>query len=211
MLFSAILSICAGFISLVILKKFDNKGRTDTWLEVFRSVAISLVCFVSLLAVSEIIFEPMFKLQTYCESEPDDVIELVDVSESCRKLVSKDYTEVVNILNAGKKFVVTDGEFYYYCRSYKNPDPNSRFRPEKETIIIETVKATDEIQVNESDSPYAGAGVMKIYRCKYSIWWGWFFFDNPRNGKMVFLIPKGTFGKGKIITPELSPIYVPAG
>ena len=147
----------------------------------------------------------MFKLQTYCESEPDDVTELVSVSEPGYKSALKDYVEVVNILNAGKKFVVADSEFYYYCRTILDP------YLEKKQFIIEKIEKTNEIQVKESDSPYAGAGVVKIYHYEYVSWWGKFFFDKPLEERWVFLIPKGTLGKGKIIIPDPLPIFVPNG
>jgi len=198
MLFSAILSMLTGFISFFVLRPSSDsdkkKKRMDIYIEkwsaVFKSALMALVLFTISLVISKVIFQPMFNLQTYCKSEPDEVIELVSVSD-------------------GDKFVVTDEEFYYYCRAILD------FYLNEETVIIEKTKPNDgeigEIQVKEYDSSYAEslAGVMKIYRYKYSSWWGWFFFDNPRNGKMVFLIPKGTFGKGKIVAPDPAPVYIP--
>jgi len=203
MLFSAILSVCFGLISFVTMRKFYNV--TDTYLAIFRSAAMALVLFIISLVVSNVIFQHMFKLQTYCESEPDDVTELVSVSEPGYKSALKDYVEVVNILNAGKKFVVADSEFYYYCRTILDP------YLEKKQFIIEKIEKTNEIQVKESDSPYAGAGVVKIYHYEYVSWWGKFFFDKPLEERWVFLIPKGTLGKGKIIIPDPLPIFVPNG
>jgi len=196
MLFSAILSVCFGLISFVTMRKFYNV--TDTYLAIFRSAAMALVLFIISLGVSNVIFQHMFKLQTYCEFEPNDVTELKSV-------------EVVNTLNVGKKNLVTDGEFFYYCRSIKNSYMDKRFPPKDKSIIIERIKATNEIQVKESDSPYAGAGFLEIYHYKYVSWWGKFFFDNPDKEKLVFLIPKGTLGKGKIIIPDPLPIFVPNG
>ena len=179
MLFSAILSVCFGLISFVTMRKFYNV--TDTYLAIFKSALIALALFIISLGISKVILQPIFKLQTYCKSEPDKVIELVSV---------------------GGKFVVADSKFYYYyCRTILDPCLD------KKTVIIGKTKPNDgEIRVKEYESL---AGVMKIYHYKYSSWWGWFFFDNPRNGKMVFLIPKGTFGKGKIVAPDPAPVYIP--
>jgi hypothetical protein len=79
MLFNAILSILIGFISFVILRKrkINSKRLFSSSLGIFLSVIIAIFCFsIWLPMISILVFEPMFKLQTYCESEPDDMIEL---------------------------------------------------------------------------------------------------------------------------------------
>jgi len=202
MLFSAILFVFIGFISFFLLRMFSGKKPFDVAEGITRSIVIAVLLSIGLLIVKRMIFHPMFKLQTYCKSEPDNVIELVDVSETCRNPVSKDYADVANSLNAGKKFVVTDGEFYYYCYTI--------VLPKEKKMIIEKIKVSDEIQVEEPSFLCTGA-MVKIYHYKYVNWWGKFFFDNPYKERLVFLIPKGTLGKGKIIYPDPAPIYVPAG
>lgn len=203
MYFNFILTIFFGLILYFITKRFKKisaDGRIV--IRVCGPFAVFIMYFA--MFETQTVFNPtsIFNLQTYCESEPGYTVELVSVSECCKKIVSADYIGVANPLNAGKKFVVTDGEVYYCTASVL---PNKRLPPS-----ILTFNKTDEIQITESDSPYAGAGVMKVYSYKYVNWWAEFFFSNPRTEKRVFFIPAGTLGKGKIVIPEPAPIFVPS-
>ena len=190
-------SISLGvFIGLIVYFCCRGRSTGNICESIIISVAVSLVS----LLVSQIVFKPMFSLQIYCESEPDYEAELVGVSGGCfEKPSSADY------------IVVTDGEFYYYCLTIPDPDNFHTNRPpQKKKIIIEKVKIIDDVQVAESNFPYAGAGVMSGYRHKYKSQWAKFFFDKPRTERRVFSIPAGTLGKGKIIIPDPAPVFVPA-
>ena len=204
MFFSIILSIFVSLILLFVMIRFGfNMAAANDPMtaRIIMFAFMSVIFFIVSSLISEIVFEPMFNLQTYCNSEPDKVIELISVSE--RRLESplkQGYVGVSNSLNAGEKFVVTDGEFYYY---YCLDDYGIK--------TIKKVKVSDEIQINESKSPYAGAGVMKVYSYRYN-WWGKFFFNNPdKTERLIFLIPAGTLGKGKIIFPDPVPVCVLTG
>lgn len=200
MYFAISLGILIGLILYFTINR-SWMGKTD---RVIGSLSASFTVF-AMIMLSQIVFNPAskFNLQTYCKSEPNETVELVSVSESCKNSVSADYVGVVNPLNAGKKFVVTDGEIYYCVASIL---PNKRLPP-----VILQFKKTDEIQIMEFDSPYAGAGVMKVYRCEYASWWAKFFFNKPgtEKKKRVFSIPVGTLGKGKIVIPNTTPVFVP--
>jgi len=195
MLFSAILSMLTGFISFFVLRPSSDsdkkKKRMDIYIEkwsaVFKSALMALALFIISLVISKVIFQPMLRLQTYCESEP---------------------VVIVNILKVGGKFVaIDDDEFYYYCYAIPNPELYQK----EERVVIEKIEATD-IQVKEYDQYFEArsrVGVLEIYSYRYESWWGKFFFDNPRKKRWVFLIPKGTFGKGKIVVPDPVPVYIP--
>ena len=205
MFFNIILSIAVGLILFFVVRKWNDKSllKRLLWSEHGLILLCISLCFTISSAISESVFEHMLNLQTYCKSEPDYVTELISVSD--------DYAEVANSFNLGKKIVVSDGEFYYYCRTIPHHELGSRFSSKEKDVVIEKIKISDEIEVQEIDFPYAGAGVMKSYSYRYASWWGKFFFNNPNQTKRrIFLIPKGTFGKGKIVIPNPVPIYVPA-
>ena len=206
MLFNFVLAVFVGLIAYFCCKE-RSKNIINT---ICKSVLISVVVSLASLVVLDMVIKPMFNLQTYCESEPSETIELVSVLEPCKKLVQTDYVEVVNILNAGKKFVVTDGEFYWYCCTYQNSYPNAGSYSPPKVVIIKEVKITSETQVTESNSPYAGAGVMNVYLHKYKSWWANFSLFVRGIKRRVFSIPAGTLGKGKIIIPNSAPVFVPS-
>lgn len=188
MFFNIILSIAVGLILFFVVR-----NKKDFEERIFRSGFIAIILFFASLTVSQILFEPLFNLKTYCESEPRYEIGLVSV---------------------GEKFVAKDGECYSYCSTSSDPYVDYRSilsSDEKNKVLfIGRIWASDEAQIEESYPPYASTGVMKIYFYQYTSKWSKFFFSNPGTQKRIFSIPKGTLGKGKIIIPDPWPVYVPA-